>query len=123
VRVASARTVRIGRPGEAAPVIVPLPTPLNALAVAPDGEIVAAGADGRIYFLGANGDAKPAVLTPPTPVIALAISHDGALIAAAGIRGSVAVLDRRTRSQVSTLVGPGLPVWSVAFLPDQRLIT
>ena len=28
-----------------------LPAPLNAVAVAPDGEIVAAGADGKVYFL------------------------------------------------------------------------
>ena len=27
-----------------------LPAPLNAVAVAPDGEIVAGGADGKVYF-------------------------------------------------------------------------
>ena len=55
-------------------------------------------------------------------MIALAISPDGKLIAAAGIRGSVAIIDRATRKLPRTLVGPGLPVWSVAFLPDSRTL-
>jgi cytochrome c len=46
------------------------------------------------------------------------------LIAAAGIGGTVAIVDRKSRSLLRTLVGPGLPVWSVAFLPDgQTLVT
>ena len=52
----------------------------------------------------------------------LAISHDGALVAAAGIRGSVAIIDRKQRKLLRTLVGPGLPVWSVAFFPDNRTL-
>jgi len=32
------------------------------------------------------------------------------------------VIDRRTRNLAHTLVGPGLPVWSVAFLPDSRTL-
>jgi cytochrome c len=57
-------------------------------------------------------------------VVALAISADGALIAAAGIGGTVAIIDRRSRSLLRTLIGPGLPVWSVAFLPDgETLLT
>jgi cytochrome c len=51
-------------------------------------------------------------------VIAVAVSHDGALIAAAGIGGSIAIIDRAARRVERTLVGPGLPVWSVAFFPD-----
>jgi cytochrome c len=58
----------------------------------------------------------------PTPVISLSVSRDGALVAAAGIRGSVAVIERKERKLARTLVGPGLPVWSVAFLPDSRTI-
>jgi len=54
----------------------------------------------------------------PTPIISIAISGDGALIAAAGVGGTVAIVDRKARSVVRTLVGPGMPVWSVAFLPD-----
>jgi cytochrome c len=99
-----------------------LPTPLNAVAIAPDGEIVAAGADGKAYFLSPQGELRGELQASPTPVIALAISPDGNLVAAAGIRGSVAVIERKTRKLEHTLVGPGLPVWSVAFFPDNRTL-
>src|SRR6266849_6408110 len=56
------------------------------------------------------------------PVRALAISPDGKLIAAAGIRGSVAIIDSAVRTLERTVVGPGLPVWSVAFFPDGRTL-
>jgi cytochrome c len=105
-----------------APEVVTSPTPLNAVAIAPDGEIAAAGADGKVYFLDAGGAPRGEVETGPSPVIALAVSGDGALIAAAGIRGSVAIIDRGTRTLARTLVGPGLPVWSLAFLPDRRTL-
>ena len=99
-----------------------LPTPLNTVAVAPDGEIAAAGADGKVYFLSPQGELRGEVQASPTPVIALAISRDGTLVAAAGIRGSVAIIERKTRKLEHTLVGPGLPVWSVAFFPDNRTL-
>jgi cytochrome c len=117
-------TVRIWPAGNAAPVVVTLPSPLNSVAVAPDGDIVTAGADGKVYVVSASGELRGAVAAQSTPIIALAVSGDGALIAAAGIRGSVAILDRRSRALLRTLVGPGLPVWSVAFLPGgQTLLT
>jgi len=99
-----------------------LPTPLNAVAVAPDGEIVTGGADGKVYFLSPAGETRGEVEASATPVVALALSHDGRLVAAAGIRGSVAVIERQTRKLAHTLVGPGLPVWSVAFFPDSRTL-
>jgi cytochrome c len=99
-----------------------LPTPLNTVAVAPDGEIVVAGADGKVYFLSPQGEMRAELQASATPVIALAISKDGALVAAAGIRGSVAVIERHTRKIQKTLIGPGLPVWSVAFFPDNRTL-
>jgi len=117
-------TLRIWPAGNGSPIVATLPTPLNAVAVAPDGEIITAGADGKVYVVGANGELQGTVAAQPTPIIALAVSDDGALIAAAGIRGSVAIIDRRTRTPLRTLVGPGLPVWSVAFLPGgQTLLT
>jgi len=65
-----------------------------------------------------DGKESGEVVAGAAPIVALAISHDGALIAAAGIGGTVAIVDRKARSVVRTLVGPGAPVWSVAFLPD-----
>jgi cytochrome c len=115
-------TLRIWPLDGAAPTIVTLPTPLSAVAVAPDGEIVAAGANGLVYFLDGAGQLRGETQAAPTPVISLAVSPDGALVAAAGIRGSVTVIERKQRKLARTLVGPGLPVWSVAFLPDSRTL-
>jgi cytochrome c len=108
--------------GEGTPVVATLPTALNTVAVAPDGEIVTAGADGKVYLLSAAGKLEAEVEAAQAPIIAVALSGDGRLIAAAGIRGSVAVIDRATRKLERTLVGPGLPVWSVAFFPDSRTL-
>jgi cytochrome c len=99
-----------------------LPTPLNAVAVAPDGEIATAGANGKVYVLSPAGETLGEVDALPNPVIALAVSPDGNLVAAAGIRGSVALIERKSRTLAHTLVGPGLPVWSVAFFPDSRTL-
>jgi cytochrome c len=108
--------------GSTSTVVVAMPVPLNAVAIGSDGEIAAGGADGRLYFLKADGSRAGEVAAGPRPVIAIATSPDGALVAAAGIGGTVAVIDRKTRDLARTLVGPGLPVWSVAFLPDSRTL-
>ena len=108
--------------GQSAPTIVATPSPLNAVAVADDGEIAAGGADGKLYFLTGAGASAGEVAAGPRPVISIAVSPDGALVAAASVGGSVAVIDRNTRVLARTLVGPGLPVWSVAFLPDSRTL-
>lgn len=108
--------------GTGSPVIVTLPTPLNGVAVASDGEIVAAGADGYVRFLSPAGERRGEVETGGTPLIAVAVSGDGKLVAAAGIRGSVAIIERGNHKLARTLVGPGLPVWSVAFFPDHRTL-
>jgi len=115
-------TLRIW-PAAGAPTVLTMPSPLNAVAVAPDGEIVAAGADGALRFVKAGGGEVVAeVEVAPTPVVALAVSPDGALVAAAGIRGAVGIIERKPRALARTLVGPGLPVWSLAFLPDSRIL-
>jgi cytochrome c len=61
---------------------------------------------------------RATVETGPTPIIALALSPDGARIAAASIGGSVAIVERASGKALFSLVGPGLPVWSLAFKPD-----
>jgi len=108
--------------GNDAPVIVTLPSALNTVAVAPDGEIVASGANGRVYFVSSAGEKTGEIEIGETPIISLAVSQDGTRVAAAGIRGSVAIVDRKTRTIARTLVGPGLPVWSVAFFPDNETL-
>jgi cytochrome c len=99
-----------------------LPSPLNSVVTAPNGEIIAAGASGKVFFLSAAGELLATVEAGATPIIQLAISKDSRLVAAATTRGSVAVIDRSARRLMHTLVGPGLPVWSIAFLPDNATL-
>jgi cytochrome c len=115
-------TLRIWPLAGGDPQVVTLPTPLNAVAVTGDGEVVAAGADGRIYFVGLDGKQLAEIDVTNGPIISIAVSPNGALLAAAGIRGSVTVIDRRERKILRTLVGPGLPVWSVAFFADNKTL-
>src|SRR5262245_2223871 len=115
-------TLRIWPRAGGAPAVVTLPAPLNAVAVAPDGEIITAGADGKVYLLSPAGELRSEIEAASAPIIAVTLSGNGKLIAAAGIRGSVAIIDRATRRLERTLVGPGLPVWSAAFLPDSRTL-
>jgi cytochrome c len=114
-------TLRIW-PRDGAPAVITLPAPLNAVAVAPDDEIVAAGADGKVTMLSPAGEIRGEIEAAQAPVIALAVSGDGKRVAAAGIRGSVAIIDRSTRRIERMLIGPGLPVWSAAFSPDSRTL-
>jgi cytochrome c len=115
-------TVRIWPLDGSAPTIVTLPSPLNAVSVARDGEIVTGSADGRVFFLSGAGELRGELAAGETPIIAVAVSNDGALVAAAGIRGSVAIIERAQRTLARTLIGPGLPVWSAAFFPNSRTL-
>jgi cytochrome c len=104
------------------PTVVMLATPLNSVAVANDGEIAAGAADGNALFFSPAGEPRVGLAAAETPIISITISKDGKLIAAAGIRGSVAIIERTSRALSRTLVGPGLPVWAAAFLPDNRTL-
>jgi cytochrome c len=106
----------------APPTVVTLPVPLNSVAVASTGEIVAGAADGKVLFFSPDGEPRGEVAAAETPIISIAISRDDRLVAAAGIRGSVAIVERASRTLARTLVGPGLPVWAAAFLPDNRTL-
>lgn len=108
--------------GDGSPATVTLPAPINSVAVSADGEIAAGAADGKIYFLDRSGKPTGDVAAGSSPVVALAISKDNALLAAADIRGAVAIIDRKARVAARKLIGPGLPVWSVAFMPDNKTL-
>jgi cytochrome c len=108
-------------PGDGEPAkIVTLPAALNGVVVAPDGEIAVAAADGRLRLFSGRGEPLAEIAVGETPLIALAISADGMTIATGGLRGQVALIDRKARKVRATLVGPGPPVWSLAFLPDGK---
>src|SRR3984893_6465005 len=122
VSVSYDQTVRIWPLGGETPTVIAMPSPLNAVAIGGNGEIATGGADGKLYLLTGAGAAAGEIAAGPRPLISIAISPDGALVAAASVGGSVAVIDRKTHALARTLVGPGLPVWSVAFLPDSRTL-
>jgi cytochrome c len=105
-----------------APNTIALGSPLNAVAVAPNGEIVAAGADGKLHFLTTEGREGGEAQAGQTAIVALAVSPDGMSVAAAAIGGHVAVIDRQTRNITQMLAASGSPVWSVAFLPDNATL-
>jgi cytochrome c len=80
------------------------------------------GGDGRLRVLDIAGEVLAETAVVETPVIALAVSADGKLLAAAGLKGAIAVLDAATLRPVHHLVGPGLPVWSLAFTTDGKFL-
>lgn len=112
-------TLRFWPADGSTPRIITLPGVLNAVATAPDGEVIVAGADGVLRFIG-DGRVVAEISVAETPLVALAISRDGSAVAAGGIRGNVAIIERATRQVRANLVGPGLPVWSLAFSADGR---
>jgi cytochrome c len=118
VSVSYDQSVRIWPFAGGTPTVVAMPSPLNAVAIGSNGEIATGGADGKLYLLTGAGAAAGEIAAGPRPVTSIAISPDGALVAAASVGGSVAVIDRKTRALARKLPGPGLPVWSVAFMPD-----
>jgi len=122
VSVGYDRELRIWPLAGGTPSVIRLAAPLNALAIAPDDEIVAAGADGRLRFLSSDGSENDEAQANRMPIVALAISPDGSLIAASGIAGAVTIIDRKSRGIARSLDDPGSPVWSVAFLRDNATL-
>jgi cytochrome c len=107
---------------ESTPRIIKLDAPLNALAIASDGTMGAGGADGSLFLLDARGENPRRIEAADAPLIAVAFTPDGARVAAASPRGSVTLFDVRTGKSLFTLNGPGLPVWSLAFSPDGKIL-
>ena len=66
-------TLRIWPLDGGAPTVVTLPTPLNSVAIARDGEIVAGGADGRVFFFSPSGEQRGEIDSGQTPIVAVAV--------------------------------------------------
>jgi cytochrome c len=116
-------TLRLWPEDEAgSPAVIGLPSPVNALAILPDSGIAVGAADGFVRIVRRDGRIAAEAQVGPTPVIALAASPDGRTIAAAGLKGAIAVLDAATLRKIHDLIGPGQPVWSLAFTAAGREI-
>jgi cytochrome c len=62
-------------------------------------------------------------LSPRLPLRSPAsLDSDGGRIAAASTSGSIAIVDRKTRSLARSLAGSGLPIWAVAFAPGGQTL-
>lgn len=109
-------TLRIW-PKEGPPQIVTLPAPLNSVVHVKDA-LAVAGADGKLRIADDDGMVTGEIKISETPVIALAASTDGSQLAASGVRGAIALIRTEGLAIAHTLVGPGLPVWSMAFSPS-----
>ncbi|WP_246248869.1 c-type cytochrome [Chelativorans alearense] len=110
------------RDAGAAPRRVALPTPLNTLVALPGDRLGAGGADGKVRVVDRGGTTLSEVKATRSPVVALAASPDGRHLAAASIRGAIVILDARSLAPIRDLAGPGMPVWSLAFMPDGKTL-
>ena len=97
-----------------------IPAALNGLAMLPDDRIVLTAADGHVRVL--NPDLTPSfeIELPDGPLTAVAVSPDGKTIAVAGMRTPVALIDVEKRTVARRILGPGLPVWALAFSLESR---
>jgi cytochrome c len=114
-------TLRIW-PAKGAARVIKLDAPLNALSIAPDGRMAAGGSDGTLFLLDAQGNNLRKIEAADSPLIAIAFSPDSARLAAASPRGSVTLFDTASGKALFTLNGPGLPVWSLAFSADGKVL-
>lgn len=113
-------TLRL-HPTTGAPTVLEFGLPLNTMVRAGDA-LVVAGADGALRFVDPRSGKWDELPVAEVPIVALAASADGAMIAAAGFRGALALVDRKSRSITRRLAGPAFPLWSLAFSPDGREI-
>jgi cytochrome c len=102
--------------------VLSLSSPLNAVVVGSRGNIIAAGATGKVFFLSPEGKPDGELEATAAPLIALAIAPDGGRVAASSVKGAVAIIDMARRTVERTLVGPGLPAWSVLFVDQGRAL-
>ncbi|MBU3731044.1 MAG: c-type cytochrome [Beijerinckiaceae bacterium] len=112
--------LRFWKDGQASEVIQ-FPSGITALTVLPDGRIAAGFGDGVVRLIAGDQTVKE-LATGSLPVIALAHSPDGKTLAAAQIRGAVSLIDVASQKIRGTLVGPGLPVWSLVIMPDNATL-
>jgi cytochrome c len=115
-------TVRLWRTDGTEIATFTLPAVPHSLAVLPDGAMATGGADGIVRVVAQDGSIMRESADLGAPLSMLRLSPDGTRLAAAGLRGSVSILDRATLQPVLQLIGPGLPVWSLAFHPNGREI-
>jgi cytochrome c len=114
-------TIRLWAANGSNQIIAEAGLPLNTLIALPDGGLAAGGVDGVLRLIAPNG-AMREVEAGNRPIVALSLDATGARLAVASLGGTVTIWGLETARLLHTLEGPGLPVWSVAFVPDGRML-
>jgi len=114
-------TIRLWAADGTSQIIAEVGLPLNALLALPDGGLAAGGVDGVLRLIAPNG-AMREIEAGARPIVALSLDATGARLAVASLGGNVTIWGVEAARLLHTLEGPGLPVWSVAFTPDGRLL-
>lgn len=97
-----------------------LPTSVNSIAALPGNHFLLACADGRLREVDDQLKVVREIELPDGPLTTVVISPDGKSIAAAGMRTPVTLIDVASREVKSRILGPGLPIWALAFSQDSR---
>lgn len=95
-----------------------LEVPVNAAAVTADNQILIAGADGHVRVLSPEFKVVADIDLGNGPLTSLAVTPDSAIVAAAGMRTPVTLIDLTTVAKRTEILGPGLPIWTLAFTGD-----
>jgi cytochrome c len=104
--------------GQAQPASLMLGTPINAVVAHADGRIMTAGADGHIRVFDRTLRPLADHDVGTGPLTTLAVTPDGRTAATAGMRTQVTLVDLDTGKTRFEILGPGLPVWTLALSED-----
>jgi cytochrome c len=115
-------TVILWPPQGGTPLRIVMPTPLNTLIAISNNRVLVGGANGMLSELDGGGRIKAEVAVFSGPVTALAATMDDRYVAASSIKEGIVLLDAGNLQPIRTLGTAGVPVWSLAFLPDGKTL-
>ncbi len=97
-----------------------LPASVNGASALNNGHFLLACADGILREVDAALKVVRTTELPDGALTTVAVSLDGRTIATAGMRTPVTLIDAASGEVKSRILGPGLPIWALAFSLDSR---